>query len=120
MASPSLSETYALVDLYQSTDGKNWKWKKPYSNYGYPWNVTDWPNQNPCSVSTPWQGVDCTKQTNSISSVTTLILNDYDLHGTLPTSIGNLTSLEYFSLGSNRLTGSIPTEVGQMNYSLLL
>ena len=110
MASPPLIEIYTLVDLYQSTNGTYWQWKKPYSiNNGYPWNVTDWPNQNPCSAITPWQGVNCTNQTNSSSSITGLSLQSYSLSGKLQPSIGSLTSLETFDLAENHLVGAIPT-----------
>ena len=105
MASPPLSETYALVDLYQSTNGDNWQWKQNYSKNGYPWNVTDWPNQNPCSAITPWQGVACTEKTSSERSITTLQLVAYGLRGKLQPSIGNLTSLETFDLSLNHLFG---------------
>ena len=84
MDSPPLSETYALVDLYQSTNGDNWQWKQNYSKNGYPWNVTDWPNQNPCSVA-------CTEKTSSERSITTLQLVAYGLRGKLQPSIGSLT-----------------------------
>ena len=103
-----------MVDLYESSDGENWQWKKPYSEHNYPWNVTDLTNQNPCSVIAPWQGVDCTEQNKSISSVISLRIDGYGLDGEIPSSIGNLTSLELFSLISNNLTGTIPFEIGNM------
>jgi hypothetical protein len=41
-------------------------------------------------------------------------LSENQLTGTIPSSIGQLTSLEYLYLGGNRLTGTIPIAVGQL------
>ena len=65
-----------------------------------------------CSGSTPspsvlcvWGGVIC----NGDSSVINIDLHNRGLDGTLPASIGGLSSLIYLSLSYNLLTGVIPT-----------
>ena len=86
------AEREALVALYNSTDGDNWT-----SNRG--WLLS----ADPCS----WFGVMC-----SSGHVTVLSLSVNNLTGSIPTDLGNLTSLELLALGSNSLTGSIPADLG--------
>ncbi len=87
-------ECEALVDLYTSTNGAFWT------------DNTNWATDDfPCS----WYGVTCTG-----SSLTDLSLGNNNLAGPLPTSLGNLTSLEYLYLRYNQLTGAIPTELGNL------
>ena len=57
-----------------------------------------------------WGGVLC----NRNSSVTRIVLEYGSLKGTLPTSIGTLTSLESLILTGNQLIGIIPTSMGEM------
>ena len=79
MSAPSLNEIYALRDIYESTNGSGWNWRNNTSLYGYTWNASDWASQNPCSLLTPWQGVNCTEQTNDTSTITALRLDVYGL-----------------------------------------
>ena len=62
------------------------------------------------SVVCVWGGVSC----NSDSSVTSIRLQYGKLEGTLPDSIGTLTSLESLLLTGNRLNGIVPTSMGEM------
>jgi Leucine-rich repeat (LRR) protein len=78
------SECNALVHLYYSTDGKNWKDKSG-------WNVTN----APCG----WKGVSC-----SNGHVTVLNLSSNQLSGTIPESIGNLGNLTGLYLNNNNLS----------------
>ncbi len=94
-----LSEYNALYDLYVSTDGDGWTWKQPYSLYGYPWNLTSYSNfiddnyydssyspfqlpsttmiTNPCSSTTPWQGIQCTSDcSNSPCHIEIIVLRE--------------------------------------------
>jgi hypothetical protein len=61
-------EMQALKDLYDSTDGDNWRWR----SYGAHWNVTNG-NANPCTTDyyTTWQGLSCT-QYSGIYHVTSI------------------------------------------------
>ena len=101
-ASPGASvlERQALVQLYESTDGGNWK------------NSSGWLTGDPCEND--WFGVTCTSCNNCTEGARVLSLDLYDnsLRGTIPTEIGNLAFLEGIDLYSNRLTGTIPTEIG--------
>ena len=55
-----------------------------------------------------WTGVKC-----SLNRVTQISMVNYGVHGTIPTSIGSLQQLTYFSfLQSNSLTGRIPSALG--------
>ena len=103
-ASPGASvlERQALVELYESTDGGNWK------------NSSGWLTGDPCEND--WFGVTCTSCNNCTEGARVLSLDLYDnsLRGTIPTEIGNLAFLEGIDLYSNRLTGTIPTEIGYL------
>ena len=65
-----------------------------------------------------WSGV----TTNSDGLVTRLVLNNNGLTGTLPTELGDLTALEYLDLRDNALSGALPSELADLTNltSLLL
>ena len=48
----------------------------------------------------------------------TLTLYGNQLSGTLPTELGQLSSLQYLGLGANSLSGTVPTELGRLATSL--
>ncbi len=92
----------ALLDLYNSTDGNNWI------------DHTNWNTNEPVYT---WYGI-----TMVGDRVTEINLSDNDLNGTLPSSMGNLSSLKklnifnsngYFS--GKMLSGNIPPELGNLN-----
>ncbi len=87
------ADSLALVALYDSTNGDEW-----ISN-------DNW-NSGPVEA---WYGVHV-----SGNRVTELNLGYNNLEGTFPTSISNLTGLEYLYLNSNQLTGSIPSSIGNL------
>ena len=91
-------ERQALQDLYESTDGPNW-----IANHG--WEFSD-PNSNSCSFF----GVEC----DNGSNVSILSLSSNRLSGTIPSTIGQLTSLKSLNLGDNELIGTIPSTIGQL------
>ena len=88
-------ECEALVVLFNTTDGPNWK-----DNTG--WLETD----TPCS----WYGVAC-----DAGHVTQLKLPDNQLSGSITPELGNLFSLTDLHLFKNDLTGSIPLELGNLS-----
>ena len=56
-----------------------------------------------------WFGVTC-----FLGHVTRLDLGSNNLTGSVPSELGNLTGLEFLTLWSNNLTGSIPAELGNL------
>ena len=88
-------ERDALVALYNSTDGANWK-----DNTGWMGEV---------GTECRWYGVTCLS-----ASVTQLSLFSNSLTGTIPSELGNLINLEWLSLYNNSLSGTIPSELGSL------
>jgi len=83
----STIECQSLLELYNSTDGSNWK-----NNEG--WNLTN----TPCS----WYGVTCEN-----GGVTKIVLDDNQLIGTI-SNFSALPNLQSLALNFNQLTGIIP------------
>ena len=88
-------ERDALIALYKSTDGANWK-----DNTGWLGEV---------GTECDWFGVACLSGT-----VTQLILYSNSLNGSIPREIGNLTGLTILNLSNNTLSGIIPSEIGNL------
>jgi len=93
-------EIEALIDFYESTNGDMWS------------DNTGWlTNCDPCGMEAgndPWFGIVC----NILNRVDRLTLNQNNLDGKIPTSIGHLTELRWFIVGGNPLlTDSIPAEM---------
>ncbi|QMW00795.1 putative Ig domain-containing protein [Spirosoma foliorum] len=120
-----------LMDLYNGTNGPNWT------------NHTGWGSgTDPCTGNngSPWFGLTCdngrvskVSLTNnnlvgslpgSLSMLTGLtviqINQNSQLSGSIPTGLGNLTSLFGLELDNNALTGSIPTELSMLTNLLEL
>lgn len=90
-------ERQALIDLFVSTDGKNWDLKKVFPSH-LPWLSEG----SACN----WSGVTC-----EIDRVTELNLANVNMQGTLPESLGNLEALTNMNLSHNRITGTIPEAI---------
>ena len=101
-AATSQQEVGALEDLFLSTGGDSWLWR-PLA-FGNKWNFSE-VSPNPCEDS--WQGVGCLN-----NHVQSLALHRFNLSGTIPTSISNLTALDSLVLTANRITGTIPSLTG--------
>ena len=113
----SQPECDALVALFTSTDGPNWR-----INTG--WNTPT----DPCS----WEGVTCDAgvtglslgfndlsgpipaEVGNLTNLTVLRLSGNQIQGTIPSWIWDLTDLTVLSLGWNDLSGSIPAEIGNL------
>ncbi len=85
----------ALVALYDSTDGANWK-------HNDNWNGN-------AAIDT-WYGV----RTDDAGRVVSLNLFRNDLSGSIPAALGDLANLEHLNLASNDLSGSIPAALGDL------
>lgn len=90
----SKEDSLALVAFYNSTDGPNWT------------NNTNWLSHSPINT---WYGL--TVLNNQITEIN---LNSNNLGGSLPSQIGQLTSLQSLSLFNNHLSGNIPVEISQL------
>jgi Leucine-rich repeat (LRR) protein len=84
-------ECEALVAVYNSTNGEQWK------------NNTGWLETNtPCS----WHGIQCKN-----GHVTRLYLQYNQLTGSIPSAIEGLSYLEVLNMRNNALCGDIPVEL---------
>ena len=84
------AERAALISLYESTDGDNWK------------DNTNW--NGPVGTECSWYGVNC-----SAGAVYYLNLPENNLNGKIPAAIGNLTRLQNLYLYNNCLLYTSPS-----------
>lgn len=85
-----------LEDLFTSADGESWI------------NSRGWLEAE-TSIER-WYGV----QTNSLGQVTSLVLADNGLTGSLPPGMGNLSALKRLNLANNALTGRVPISIRRL------
>lgn len=88
----------SLCCLYESTVGADWTMK------------TNWMKGKPCTAG--WYGVTCDNVGTDDVEVVSIKLDDNNLDGYICTEMGLLTDLGHFNLQSNKLTQSIPSELG--------
>jgi Leucine-rich repeat (LRR) protein len=69
----------------------------------------------PLSDTCNWTGVTCES-----SNVVSININSTSISGTLPASIGDMTSLTSLQFGTNELSGNIPTEIGKLTNLVIL
>ena len=99
-AQVNTTDSLALVDLYNSTNGPGWG------------NHTNWLTSQPVSS---WYGITVTG-----NRVTTVFIYNNNMTGPIPSSIGNLTALTILKLYTNHLNGAIPSSIGNLvNLSIL-
>ncbi|NJO15267.1 MAG: hypothetical protein HC877_05835 [Thioploca sp.] len=89
-----ITECEVLLTLYNQTNGATWQ-----KNTG--WNE----NNTPCQ----WWGVNCDN-----GYVTKLYLENNNLNGSIPDSLGQLNQLQELSLSNNQLSHFIPDSLGQL------
>ncbi len=87
----------ALMDLYTATLGTAWT------------NNSGWGGAQGSECS--WYGITC----DGTGAVTQLVLDNNNLVGTLPESLGVLNRVGTLSLANNALSGSLPASLGYMN-----
>jgi hypothetical protein len=109
------SQYNALYVLYNETNGNVWNWIN-VTSYSQPWDFTKGEHDvNPCLDF--WQGIECVCLLSKCD-ITVLTLNDHNLTGRLPSSIGDLTQLSVLDLRGNHLTSSLPNSFG--NFTQLI
>ena len=91
----SEQERQALIDLYNSTGGPNWR---------YQWDFS----KPVCE----WRGVSVSQGNNA--NVVELNLSGYNMTGSIPESIGNLKSLTTLNLRNNLIT-KLPNSLGNLS-----
>ena len=94
-SSSAATDRAALIALYSSTDGPNWR------------NNRRWLSDAPIEK---WVGV----VTDHDGRVIQLFLPNNQLTGEIPAELGSITSLEWLWLQNNQLTGEIPAELGSL------
>ena len=90
-----------LQALYRATNGAGWQDPSGMPGNRY-WNT-------PATLNA-WHGV----TTNDAGRVTALHLDSNNLHGRIPSELGDLTSLRILDLSDNELYGHIPPELGNL------
>jgi Leucine-rich repeat (LRR) protein len=99
-------ERAALIAIYNSTGGDNW-----ISTTGWKGNNNEADGFSAIGTEGSWSGV-----TVSGDHVTALNLAFYELTGSVPTQIGNLTHLKSLKLNDNyKFNGNLPTEIGNLS-----
>jgi Leucine-rich repeat (LRR) protein len=109
----SQDEFSALEIFFDATGGSQWHW----NNKDPPSTLWSFPNTLNVPCSDNWQGITCAPVVGGGSPgcvVYYLELQEYNLTGTLPSALGNLTSLHSLYLYTNELVGTIPTELGML------
>ena len=94
-----MADSLALVDLYNSNNGLEWGDKD------------NWLTVNPIDT---WEGVIVTNRVDEID------LEDNNLIGVIPSSIGDLDKLRRLYLSNNNLMGSVPLELANLSNLLEL
>ena len=102
-------EREALIAIYNSTNGSSWNNDLSENSYfGVPW-VADATQKRNVGA---WFGV-TTTIINGQKHVTKVELNSNKLNGTIPTEIKNLTQLKELEINNNTIS-SLPTEIGEL------
>ncbi len=94
-----LSEYNALVDFYNNLDGDNWS------------RNDNWRDTTNVSVA-DWYGITVTD--NHVTKIEFGPYEYYNLNGSLPNSIGDLTKLETLSIITDNLHGEIPLRLFEL------
>ncbi len=115
----SSTEFQSLFSLYSSAGGPSWSWNASLplsSHWIFPSSL-----QSPCNNL--WQGVTCHAWNLNSCSISMLQLSSFNLHGFLSNEFASgLQNITHLDLSFNRLTSSIPSSIGNISSikSLLL
>ncbi|MES2734406.1 MAG: PA14 domain-containing protein, partial [Bacteroidota bacterium] len=112
------SDSLALVALYNSTNGTYWiiktNWLTGPVNTWYGVTVMGGRVTSLLVYNNHLNG-SIPIELGNLSALQTLHLHSNNLSGNIPASVGKLTSLESLSLDDNQLSGSIPAELGDLS-----
>ncbi len=110
------SDGFALVDLYNSTNGPNWHFTWDLGQPIDAWHGIEVENGRVIRISLNQNNLTGTipSSIGSLSELKGLYFYNNQLEGNIPVEIGNLQELEGLVLGSNSLSGSIPNEIGNL------
>ena len=112
-----LSDSLALVALYDSTDGDDWtnntNWLTGPVDEWYGITVEEGRVTSVDLTSNNLSG-SIPSELGSLLSLSELFASGNQLTGSIPATIGNLTNLLSLRLSNNQFTGSIPSELGNL------
>lgn len=119
------SDSLALVDLYNATDGANWSHSENWLSGPVPtWfgitvdnkRVTKIDPCFNCTFSTDGNNIKgfIPSSIGNLTELTTLVMAGNSFTGSIPVEIGNLTKLERLDLTLNGLSGTIPASIGNL------
>ena len=117
---PIVQEEFeALVALFESTDGENWKnntgWNSEINNVSS-WDGVTVDGDHVIRLNLSYNDLNghIPEEIGDIVDLQELHLYGNELTGSIPAEIGNLEKLYFLGLGNNSLTGSIPSEIGNL------
>ena len=116
-AAPPTVDSLALVDLYNSTNGPGWSnhegWLAGPVNTWYGVSVISGQITDINLDNNNLSG-NIPTTLGSLSNIHNLVLSHNKLTDTVPSTLGNLVSLQLLALNSNYLIGAIPAELGNL------
>jgi len=121
----TISDSLALVTLYNATGGENWNNKQNWlTGPLHTWENVTVENGRVVGLNLGWDNNMVGTLPNDIGNLTAIkwfIASGNDgLSGPIPTSIGNLTNLETLGFYNCSLTGTIPNEILNLNKLALI
>ena len=93
----NVDDSLALVDLYNATNGPSWV------------NKNFW--LDPKALVSNWANITTEGKPARVSAIN---LNNNNLNGTIPESIGALDNLYVLNLSDNNITGKLPASIGNL------
>lgn len=114
------TDTQALIELYNATDGDNWTNSWDINSSVYSWSGVDIGmdehNGDPRIIEVDLDENNLVgeipESVGHISYLQKLTLSNNSLSGEIPTSFTTLPNLEVLSLNQNQLSGEIPSDIG--------
>jgi Leucine-rich repeat (LRR) protein len=107
-----VSDSLALVALYNSTVGTNWTTKTNwFTGKANTWYGITIINGNVKKIQLPANNLKGTlpAQLGNFEAIDTLTLSNNQISGNIPAAVGNLSGLKYLDLQKNKLSGTVPT-----------